>query len=173
MILWFETHATSLDNEAGLASGHFDVELSETGRQQAMELGARHPVVHAVYTSDLCRSTVTAQLAFPHVTPVVDARLREVDYGTLTRHPKREIDASRAQHLDVPFPGGESYAQACARVAAVVAEIRQRHRPGDIVVMIGHRATQHGLDVALRGLTLADAVLTPWIWQPGWRYALV
>ena len=29
--LVFETHATSLDNEAGLASGHADVELSPLG----------------------------------------------------------------------------------------------------------------------------------------------
>lgn len=173
MILWFETHATSLDNEAGLASGHYDVELSATGRQQALELGARHPVIDAVYTSDLCRARDTAQLAFPHVTAVVDPRLRELDYGALTRHPKREIDAVRGQYIDAPFPGGESYAQACTRVAAVVAELRQRHPADAVVVMIGHRATQHGLDVTLRGLPVAEAVLVPWTWQPGWRYSLV
>jgi len=40
--LVFETHATSLDNEAGLASGHHDVALSPDGRRQAAELGRRH-----------------------------------------------------------------------------------------------------------------------------------
>ena len=34
----FETHATSLDNDAGLASGWFDVALSVTGEAQAREL---------------------------------------------------------------------------------------------------------------------------------------
>ncbi len=33
-VLRYETHATSLDSEAGLASGHYDVELSPTGEQQ-------------------------------------------------------------------------------------------------------------------------------------------
>lgn len=37
--LIFETHATSLDNEAGLASGWFDAGLSTTGEHQAQMLG--------------------------------------------------------------------------------------------------------------------------------------
>jgi broad specificity phosphatase PhoE len=35
----FETHSTSLDNEAGIASGHNDVDLSEVGLRQAKGLG--------------------------------------------------------------------------------------------------------------------------------------
>ncbi len=35
MTLIFETHATSLDNEAGLASGWFDTDLSAAGESQA------------------------------------------------------------------------------------------------------------------------------------------
>ena len=42
----FETHASSLDNEArqrgGVASGHYDVALSPAGEEQARELGRRH-----------------------------------------------------------------------------------------------------------------------------------
>ena len=65
----FETHATSLDNEAGLASGWFDVDLSPLGRQQARALGARYAGVPlgAIHTSDLRRAWRTAELAFaPH-----------------------------------------------------------------------------------------------------------
>jgi broad specificity phosphatase PhoE len=40
--IWFETHATSLDNEAGLASGRFDADLSAAGVEQAVELGRRY-----------------------------------------------------------------------------------------------------------------------------------
>jgi bisphosphoglycerate-dependent phosphoglycerate mutase len=39
--LVFETHATSVDNEAGLASGWFDAALSAKGEAQARSLGAR------------------------------------------------------------------------------------------------------------------------------------
>jgi alpha-ribazole phosphatase/probable phosphoglycerate mutase len=38
----FESHGTTLDNEAHLSSGWFDVELSELGKKQAEELGKRH-----------------------------------------------------------------------------------------------------------------------------------
>ena len=38
----FETHSTSLDNEAGIASGHNDVDLSEMGLRQAKELAERY-----------------------------------------------------------------------------------------------------------------------------------
>jgi broad specificity phosphatase PhoE len=37
----FETHATSTDNEAGIATGWLAGELSEAGRRQAAELGQR------------------------------------------------------------------------------------------------------------------------------------
>jgi hypothetical protein len=40
-----------------------------------------------------------------------DARLRECDYGRLTRGSIREIEAQRAAHITIPFPDGESYQQ--------------------------------------------------------------
>ena len=39
--LVYETHSTSTHNEAGIATGWLDGELSESGRRQAEELGAR------------------------------------------------------------------------------------------------------------------------------------
>lgn len=36
--MYFVTHATSYDNERGIASGHRDVELSPVGRAQARAL---------------------------------------------------------------------------------------------------------------------------------------
>jgi hypothetical protein len=41
---------------------------------------------------------------------VRDARLRECDYGKLTRRPVCDIEAERAAHIATPFPDGESYA---------------------------------------------------------------
>lgn len=65
LTLVFETHATSLDNEAGLASGWFDVPLSTTGEEQARMLGARRRDHLAVaFCSDLSRSFRTAEIAF-------------------------------------------------------------------------------------------------------------
>jgi broad specificity phosphatase PhoE len=66
LVIVFETHATSLDNEAGLASGWFDVGLSPAGERQARDLGERrrHDDLACVYCSDLTRAVRTADIAF-------------------------------------------------------------------------------------------------------------
>src|SRR4026207_251335 len=107
LTLVFETHATTIDNEAGLASGWFDAALSAAGGQQARMLGARRRDEHlaVVFCSDLTRSFRTAEIAFgDRSLPIVrDARLRECNYGDLTRRPTSEIESQRLQHLDEPF----------------------------------------------------------------------
>ena len=173
MTLIFETHSTSLDNEAGLASGHFDVALSETGRTQARAVGERHRrrAIDAIFCSDLRRAVDTARIAFAgRGIPIdLDARLRECDYGEWTRRPAAEIDADRRRHIHEPFPGGESYEQAVARVAEWLHGIRPA-RPRDTIVVIGHRATWYGFEHLLLGRSLDQIVLAPWRWQPGWTY---
>ena len=77
----FETHSTSEDNEAGIATGWLPGRLSAAGREQARELGERrrNDGVAVVFTSDLGRAVETAEIAFAgSPLPVVpDARLRE------------------------------------------------------------------------------------------------
>lgn len=171
--LIFETHATSLDNEAGLASGWFDVALSAAGEQQARLLGARRRDEHlaVVFCSDLSRSFRTAEIAFgDRSLPIVrDARLRECDYGDLTRRPTSEIEQLRLRHLVDPFPNGESYQQVVGRVSEWLGEAMRQCDAGTVLV-IGHRATFYALEHLLHCVTLHDAVTSPWTWQPGWTY---
>jgi broad specificity phosphatase PhoE len=171
--LVFESHATSLDNEAGFASGWFDVALSETGEEQARTLGTRRrdDPLAVVFCSDLARSFRTAEIAFgDRSLPIVrDARLRECDYGDLTRQPASTIEQQRLLHLVDPFPNGESYQQVVGRVSGWLDEALQSIDAG-IVCVIGHRATHYALEHLLNGTTLHDAVASPWRWQPGWTY---
>jgi broad specificity phosphatase PhoE len=80
-----ETHATTTDNERGVATGWLPGRLSELGRQQAGELGKRRrgDELAAVFTSDLDRAVETARIAFPDDRPEIhqDVRLRECNYG--------------------------------------------------------------------------------------------
>ena len=171
--LVFETHATSLDNEAGLASGWFDVALSATGEEQARMLGARRreEPVAAVFCSDLSRSFRTAEIAFgDRSLPIIrDARLRECDYGDLTRLPTSELEQRRLLHLVDPFPNGESYQQVVDRVSEWLREALQ-HIDAGIVIVVAHRATFYALEHLLNRVTLREAMTAPWIWQPGWTY---
>ena len=115
----FETHSTTEDNEAGRATGWLPGRLSEQGMAQARELGRRRALdgIAAVFCSDLRRAVQTAELAFDGsgVPLLHDWRLRECDYGELNGMPAAEMHAGRRGHLDVPYPGGESWRQAVAR----------------------------------------------------------
>ena len=169
----FETHATSEDNEAGIATGWLPGRLSAAGREQARELGERRRAdgFSVVFTSDLHRAVETAEIAFAGSgLPVVeDARLRECNFGELNGTGEPLMD--RSAYVEVAYPGGESWRQAVARVCGFLGELGQE-REGERVLVIGHSATRLGLEVLANGRTLEEAMEEPFAWQPGWEYVL-
>ncbi len=172
----FESHATSLDNESKLCSGWNDVDVSKKGLQEAAELGERYgsKLPDVVFCSDLLRSYKTAALAFKNtgVPILIDDRLRECDYGTMTKSAKTLVEEHKMAHLTEPFPGGESYQQATTRMKHFLDDIR-RAASGKTIMIIGHRATQYGLEVHINNKQLEAVVSEPWQWQPGWTYNLL
>jgi 2,3-bisphosphoglycerate-dependent phosphoglycerate mutase len=171
----FETHSTSVDNERGIATGWLPGRLSPHGKRQAEELGARRrdDGLSAVYTSDLTRAVETAEIAFAgSPLPIYrECRLRECNYGELNGAPVPELDAVRVQHVDEPFPGGESYRAAVARVGEFLDEL-VAERDGERVLLIGHGATRFALDHLVNGVPLEQLVSAPFDWQEGWIYRL-
>jgi broad specificity phosphatase PhoE len=170
----FESHSTTVDNEAHVSSGHADTELSELGLQQSKELGERYKNEQfaAIFCSDLQRSYKTAELAFDERFPIIkDARLRECDYGDMTRQASSEVDAEKAKRIDLPFPNGENYEQCTDRVGLFLQDLKNNF-DGQTVMIIGHRATQYGLEHWLKAKSVTEAVTAPWKWQPGWEYEL-
>lgn len=171
----FETHSTSVDNELGIATGWNDGELSETGREQALQLGARRrdDGIAVVFTSDLHRAVQTAELAFAgSPLPIVrDRRLRECNYGALNGRPRARHEAERQLRIDVPFPGGESWRQAVERVGGFLRELPRSH-DGRRVLVIGHVATKWALDHVCHGVSLDTLAETPFEWREGWEYTL-
>lgn len=171
----FESHGTTFDNEAHLSSGWNDVALSPLGEQQSKELGERYTNVHfdAIFCSDLKRAVDTAKLAFfeRNMTIVPDRRLRECHYGDMTQYPSTQVDSEKPQRITTPFPNGESYEQTTVRMKKFLDDLRAKY-DGKRVMIIGHRATQYGLDHLLLGKPLTEVVPAPWKWQPGWTYEL-
>ena len=171
----FETHSLTTDNEAGLATGWRDGQLSERGRALAAELGRRrrHGDLAAVFSSDLGRAVQTVELAFggSDIPVRLDARLRECDYGAWSGMPVSWLERERAQRIRRPFPGGESYLQVVGRVAGFLEELACDWE-GARVLLVGHSATRWALDHLLAGTALADLVVAPFGWQEGWAYAL-
>jgi 2,3-bisphosphoglycerate-dependent phosphoglycerate mutase len=173
--LVFETHSITEDNEQGKATGWLPGRLSARGRQHARELGRRRrdDGIAAVFSSDLRRAAETASLAFEDsaVPVLLDWRLRECDYGQRNGMPVAELHAGRRDHLDRPYPGGESWRQAVARAARLLDDLPLRW-DGQRVLVIGHVATRWALDHVLGGVPLEELAGADFAWQPGWEYRL-
>lgn len=174
LVVVYETHSTSVDNERGIATGWLPGELSDVGVDQARQLGTRRrdDGIDLVLTSDLHRAVRTTEIAFgdSDIPVVIEPRLRECDYGTLTGGPVARIRPSIA-FLDERFPGGESYRDACRRTADVLGELALRP---DLrrVLIVAHSAQRWALRALLGGEDLADVLSGPDRWQPGWEYVL-
>jgi broad specificity phosphatase PhoE len=171
----FETHAISTDNEAGIATGWLEGQLSEEGRRLARRLGERRrgEWIDTVFTSDLGRAVETAELAFGDSGIPIrrDARLRECNYGSLNGCRVIEVERERIKRIDEPFPGGESYRQTVERMRSFLGDVSLEHGSGRIIV-VGHSATRWALDHLLKGVPLAVLVGAPFEWQEGWLYEL-
>ena len=171
----FETHSISEDNERGIATGWHQGRLSEKGRLTAQELGRRRREdgIQAVFVSDLRRAIETAEIAFGE-TPIPifhDWRLRECDYGEMNGKPRAEVHKDRRAHLTQPYPGGESWCQAVARVARFLEDMPLRWE-GCRVLVIGHIATRWAFEHTLNGVSLEKLADTAFVWQAGWDYVM-
>ena len=173
--LVYETHSTTTDNEAGIATGWNQGQLSETGRGQAEALGERRrdDGITAVFASDLRRAVETAEIAFAGSGIPVheDRRLRECNYGELNGAPVAEIDGERLRRIDEPFPGGESYRDVVVRTRSFLEDL-PAELEGTRIVVIAHSANRWALQHLLEGTVLAELVAKPFDWQEGWLYRL-
>jgi broad specificity phosphatase PhoE len=171
-------HGATADNEQGIASGWYDIGLSKLGRKQSLELKAllKNRRFCVVYCSDLRRALDTAEIVFDQGVKIIqDKRLREVDYGDLTRAKSDKIDSLMLKHVDKPFPNGECYKDVERRIKSFLDNVHQRHT-GKSVALVAHRAPQLALDVLLKGKTWEQAIREDWRlnhpseWRPGWEY---
>ncbi|MBI1280771.1 MAG: hypothetical protein GC179_21785 [Anaerolineaceae bacterium] len=171
--LYYSPHATSVDNEAGRASGHADIPLSIKGLQEARDLGLHYAAipVDAVYSSDLQRARTTSHIAFSarNIPIILDARLREFDYGAMTQCPRDEL--ALETHFTEPFPNGESIQMAVQRVGDFLRDVLPTV-DGKTIVVVGHSATKFGIEYWSGDKSLEEVVRMPWPWLdvPIWRY---
>jgi broad specificity phosphatase PhoE len=158
-----------------MATGWLPGRLSPTGRKLAGELGRRRrdDGISVVFVSDLARATETARIAFAgSPIPVrADRRLRECDYGALNGAPVAQVAARKLDHIDEPFPGGQSYRQVVDQTRHLLAELAAAW-DGHRVLLIAHSANRYALDHLLHGHPLPDLITAPFDWQEGWHYHL-
>jgi broad specificity phosphatase PhoE len=171
-------HGTTTDNEKDISSGWSDVELSELGVKQSLEL--KNQIViksfNAVFCSDLRRAVESADLTFGGDTEiVVDKKLRECNYGDYNGKPSRIVEPLQEENITKRFPNGESYEDVKKRMTDFLKFLKENYR-GKHIAIVAHKAPQLALDVLLKGKTWEQAFAEDWrkknAWQPGWEYIL-
>ncbi len=168
-------HGTTTDNEQNLCTGWNPGELSELGKQQCRQLkqliGEQH--FDVIFSSDLKRAIDSAKITFGDETPLIirDQRLRECNYGDLNG--QKEGRVNKEEHIDTPFPHGESYREVEMRMAEFLNETWKVHS-GKHIAIVAHQAPQLALEVLLKGKSWEQAFREDWRnsknWQPGWLY---
>ncbi|WP_207950089.1 histidine phosphatase family protein [Nocardioides ochotonae] len=149
-----------------------DVELSETGREQAEALGRwmsdapeeLRPTL--VISSPYRRAAQTAEVAAARAgLPVsFDERLRERDLGALdgltgrgirARHPEEAARRSRLGKFYYQPPSGESWADVALRVRGLLADLRHGY-DGERIWMFSHQAVIMTFRYVLEGIGEPD-----------------
>ncbi len=172
-------HGTTTDNEKHVSSGWKDVELSELGVKQSVELKdkTKDKYFDVVFCSDLIRAEQSAKLTWEGMYQIIpDARLRECNYGKLNGASSDIVEPMQEEEcIEKPFPEGESYEDVKARVADFL-EFLKNNYDSKSVAIVAHKAPQIALEVLLNGKTWKQALAEDWrkskSWQPGWEYSL-
>jgi alpha-ribazole phosphatase len=130
-------------------NGQADVGLTELGITQYHHLAERlaDRRITACYTSDLTRCVMGADIICARfgIQPLRRRELRELNIGIwegltwdeINRRWPEEWRARMADLVNYRVPGGENLLDVQARVMPLVAEIKERHR-GEELLVVGH-----------------------------------
>ncbi len=149
--------------------GQTDIELNETGIQQARKAAGRlaKEKIDAIYCSDLVRARQTAEIiAVPHNMGEAiheSPLLREMSFGDYEGMTFEEMDPKfqlifsadpswRSSGPDVRAPGGESIADLAARIEQFTRQILEKHNLQETVLIAAHGGPLQVLICQLLGI---------------------
>ena len=102
-------HGTTQDNEKEISSGWDNVELSDLGKRQSVELKnlIKDKNFDVVFCSDLKRAVDQAKLTFQEIAPIIeDERLRECNYGLYNGKTSEIVEPMQEKCINERFPKG-------------------------------------------------------------------
>jgi len=178
IIITYFVHGTTIDNEKEISSGWSNVELSDLGIKQSIELKdkIKNKKFDVVFCSDLKRAIDSAKLTFEGVVPIItDERLRECNYGKYNAQSSAIVEPMQENQITERFPEGESYEDVKNRIADFLEFLKKNYDRKSIAI-VAHKAPQLALDVLLKNKTWEQAFAEDWrktkSWRPGWDYTL-
>ncbi|MFG1907593.1 histidine phosphatase family protein [Kribbella sp. NPDC048928] len=166
-------------------TGSTDLPIDDVGVRQAQQVKdwALGYAPDALWCSPMLRArqTIAPIAEALGLEPTLDARLREVDFGTAEGKMLGELPPAVAKAFELDpvrdhFPDGENPVDAADRVREVFDEIGRRH-PGQKVLAVAHNTLIRLLVCRVLGLRLNDyrrllpalgpAALVRFRWQDG------
>jgi len=128
-------HAETVHNKKHIFSGWSRTKLTKKGRKQAGAVGKKlkNKKFAMCFSSDQDRALETAQIVLKHhkgIPIIVDARLRERNYGKLTGKSKLKLEKKNPRQYqiwhrsyNIAPPGGESFKMVNARVKPFIKDL--------------------------------------------------
>ena len=143
MVFYLVRHGETDWNAEGIVQGNTDIPLNARGLEQAAS--AREEMkdvpLDVIYCSPLIRARVTAEIIneYHHVPLILDARLREREFGVYEGRPYGEYPSRSFWNYEEVFhaEGAETIREVYARVYACLDEIRAAER-GKCVMLTMH-----------------------------------
>jgi len=174
---------TYWNKERRIQGGDSDIELNDTGLEQARKLAAflKNEPIAAILSSPLQRATATAKaIASHHQLPVeVDQGLRELKVGELEGMPVSNLTTTFSQFLmqwwqdggAMKLPNGESLIELQQRAWKAVERLLERHKTSPehskdtTVIVVSHYFVT--LAIILKALNLPLDCFTKFKLDPG------
>ena len=158
--LYLVRHGETTFNAEGRIQGHLDAPLSELGICQAEAIAKRlaSETFSKIYSSDLARAKVTAEIiATHHDLPVnTTPLLRESNLGIVQGLTRAEIEEQfpeklnewRHQSATMRPPGAETKEQVVQRCILFLGIVIQQHSDGEKILVVGHGGSVRGIIVS-------------------------
>jgi probable phosphoglycerate mutase len=163
-IVVFARHGRTEYHHGNRYAGSTDLPIDDVGQRQADQLKewAEGFAPDALWSSPMVRARQSAAPTAEALglRPVLDDRLREVDFGSAEGRRLSELpsDVAKAFELDpvrAHFPGGEDPAAAADRVHEAFQQIGRQHQ-GRKVLAVAHNTLIRLLVCTVLGLELRD-----------------
>ena len=171
-------HGTTTDNEKNISSWWFDVELSDLGVQQSIDLKdqIKDKSFDVVFCSDLKRAIVSAELTFKwSIDLIQDPRLRECNYWDFNAKSSDIVEPLQEQNIIEMFPNGESYEDVKSRILDFIEYLKLNYNWKSVAI-VAHKAPQLALDVIVKWLSWEEAFSQDRrkrkARQAGWEYTI-
>jgi broad specificity phosphatase PhoE len=160
--IWLARHGETEWSRTGRHTGRTDIELTETGREQAKALAPAlaEQDFSRVISSPLSRALETCRLALPFRSIEPSEALLEWDYGAYEGLTSKEIRERRPGWVlwRDGCPGGETAAEVGARADRMLARIRDALATGPVVT-VGHGHFSRVLAARWLGLPVAGGAM--------------